>query len=174
MSRRAWRRRRAAPDPDAPHPYVRLEPEAERERDLERLQRGWEVFKHPDALVEALTLCTATGGCNPRPLPEWLTAALIEVLRTPPTRLARIWTVALRQRRADLIDYARYDALREAREHGLTWTQSAEWARRHVRGNVTPAAALKSYQRVRASLRRGELGRYAHTRAATKYWGLPP
>jgi hypothetical protein len=174
MARRAWRRPRRHFLDDATTPGPRLEPEERREVELNYLRLLWEASRAPDALIQALDECS-TGGIRAlaaRPLPRWLNAALMDVLRTEPRRLGRLWAAASRRRRGDMLDYERYDAIREARDHGLTWKQSAEWAAEHTPGNVTAAAVLRSYHKVRRARQRGEDWQYVVTLAQRRYWPI--
>jgi hypothetical protein len=125
------------------------------ERELQACRRAYETAGRLDALGQAVIVCHELA----RPLPPWLVRDLVEALSSRVT-----------YRKQDLVDFIRYDAVDDAREHRLTLERAFEFASlllepTDARGS--PDAMKKSYYTVRRRMRR-EPGRYFRTPAMTR------
>jgi hypothetical protein len=128
---RAWTKRKSVGLPE--HQAPRL-------TDLEACREAW-AAKNPEALRQGITLCARTGG-----LPQWLADALTTLLKLRPVQ-RRLWAPY----QQDLVDFARFGAVRAARRRGRTWELAFEEAAAELERSPafgSAASMAKSYKRV--------------------------
>lgn len=119
---------------------------------LEACREAWEA-RNPQGLWWGIVHCSTAGG-----LPPWLAAAFLTMLKLRPVQ-RRFWGPYQRR----LVDFARFAAVRNARERGLTWEQAYDAASEALA--QTPAfggaAAMKKSYWLVAATDPARLGRYA-------------
>jgi hypothetical protein len=133
---------------------VRL-PQDPNDRELEACRTAYENAGRLDALAEAIGICRDLT----RPLPDWLALAAMGAL-----------DARFEPRAQDLVDFVRFDAVDDARNHKLTLERAFDFASQlleptDARGSAD--AMKKSYYLVGRRTRR-EPGRYYLTRALSR------
>ena len=135
---------------------------AEFPKKLDDCREAWQTHGNLVAIVSALRMCERTGG-----IPRWLGEAVwsaFTVIMLPdrpsmwPTRLRGRGRHArwLTRYKADIIDFARWDAVMDARSQGLTWAHAYDFATDYLeptRAGKDRDAIIESVKRVRHRLR---------------------
>jgi hypothetical protein len=128
-------------------------------REIDMLRRAYKQG-NLGAMLEALILCSDPRkmryfrqmASNPRPLPEWLTAELLKIIKAHLCRRGTNGRSWMNQYVQDCIDYARYELVKEAREHGIPWRDINDVVSELLAGTKAegaPGTIRESYRRVK-------------------------